>query len=91
VDLSAGTSTTALSGELDDEDEAFTSSAAPAAVVGGHTYRLSIDTVTAQSTAAFSLLSGTASLRFVEPVANGRARVRSPTGSSSRCSAGPAT
>jgi hypothetical protein len=64
ADLSAGTSTTALSGELDSEDKAFAVASAPVAVVGGHTYRLSIDTTTAQGTAALSLLSGTTSLRF---------------------------
>lgn len=64
ADLSKGTSTTALSGELDDADEAFTPDAAPVAVVGGHTYRLSIETETAQSTLALSLLSGTTNLRF---------------------------
>jgi hypothetical protein len=64
ADLSVGTSTTALSGELDGEDKAFAGASAPVAVVGGHTYRLSIDSTTAQSTAAVSLLSGTSSLRF---------------------------
>ncbi len=64
TDLSSGKSTTALSGELAEEDEAFAASSAPVAVVGGHTYRLSIETVTAQSTLALSLLSGTATLRF---------------------------
>lgn len=44
ADLSAGTSTRALSGELDGEDNAFAAAGAPVAVVGGHTYRLSIDT-----------------------------------------------
>jgi hypothetical protein len=63
-DLTTGTSTTALSGELDEEDEAFAGASAPVAVVGGHTYRLSIETVTAQSALALSLLSGTAIVRF---------------------------
>jgi hypothetical protein len=63
-DLTTGTSTTALSGELDEEDEAFAGASAPVAVVGGHTYRLSIETVIAQSTLALSTLSGTTSLRF---------------------------
>jgi hypothetical protein len=63
-DLTTGTSTTALSGELNEEDEAFAGASAPVAVVGGHTYRLSIGTVTAQSTLALSTLSGTTSLRF---------------------------
>jgi hypothetical protein len=64
TDLTTGTSTAALGGELEEEDEAFASTSAPVAVVGGHTYRLSIETVTAQSTLALSLLSGTAIVRF---------------------------
>ncbi len=64
ADLTSGTSTTALSGELNEEDKAFAGASAPVAVVGGHTYRLSIETVTAQSTVALSLLSGTAIVRF---------------------------
>lgn len=64
LDLSTGNSTTALSGELGEEDEAFSGASAPVAVVGGHTYRLSIEAVTAQSTLALSTLSGTTSLRF---------------------------
>lgn len=63
-DLTTGTSTTALSGELGEEDEAFSGANAPVAVVGGHTYRLSIEAVTAQSALALSTLSGTTSLRF---------------------------
>jgi hypothetical protein len=63
-DLTTGTSTTALTGELEGEDEDFTTSSAPLAVVGGHRYSLTIDTETAQSALALSLLSGTASLRF---------------------------
>lgn len=63
-DLTTGASTTALSGELGEEDEAFAAAGAPVAVVGGHTYRLSIEAVTAQSTLALSTLSGTTSLRF---------------------------
>lgn len=64
ADLSTGTSTTALSGDLDGEDKAFAGASAPVAVVGGHTYRLSIEAVTAQSTLALSLLSGTTTVRF---------------------------
>jgi hypothetical protein len=63
-DLTTGTSTAALSGELNEEDEAFAGASAPVAVIGGHTYRLSIEAVTAQSTLALSTLSGTTSLRF---------------------------
>lgn len=64
-DLTSGTSTTILSEELDEEDEAFAAAgAAPAAVLGGHTYRLQIAAETVQSALALSLLSGTANLRF---------------------------
>lgn len=62
-DLTTGKSVTALSGEVAGESP-FTADAAPVAVVGGHKYRLSIDAVTAQSTVALSLLSGTSNLRF---------------------------
>lgn len=62
-DLSTGKSTTALSGELEGESP-FAADSAPVAVVGGHKYRLSIEAITAQSTLAFSLLSGTTNLRF---------------------------
>lgn len=61
-DLSTGKSVTALSGEIEGEAP-FTADAAPVAVVGGHKYRLSIEAVTAQSTVALSLLSGTSNLR----------------------------
>jgi hypothetical protein len=64
ADLSSGTSTTVLTQKVDGEDKAFASASAPAAVVGGHAYRLSIESVTAQSTLALSALSGTTSLRF---------------------------
>jgi hypothetical protein len=63
-DLSSGTSIAVLTQKVDGEDKAFAPAAAPAAVVGGHTYRLSIEAVTAQSTLALSALSGTTSLRF---------------------------
>ncbi|HEX6688518.1 MAG TPA: hypothetical protein VF085_07620 [Solirubrobacterales bacterium] len=63
ADISAGRSTVALSGELAGMTP-FGSDAAPVAVVAGHTYRLSIEAVTAQSTLALSLLSGTTNLRF---------------------------
>jgi len=63
-DLTTGAATVPLSGELDGEDMAFTADSAPAAVIGGHTYRLTIDTETVQSTLALSLLSGTTILRF---------------------------
>ncbi|MET0307041.1 MAG: hypothetical protein ABW196_12560 [Solirubrobacterales bacterium] len=62
-DLTTGKSTEALSGELEG-DTPFSAESAPVAVVGGHKYRLSIEAVTAQSTLALSLLSGTSNLRF---------------------------
>jgi hypothetical protein len=64
ADLSSGTSTAVLSQKVDGEDKAFAPAGAPVAVVGGHTYRLSIEAVTAQSTLALSALTGTTSLRF---------------------------
>lgn len=64
VDLTSGTSTAVLSQKVDGEDKAFAPAGAPAAVVGGHTYRLSIEAVTAQGTLALSALTGTTSLRF---------------------------
>jgi hypothetical protein len=64
ADLTSGTSTAALSGEASEGEEAFETDSAPVAVVGGHQYRLSIEAVTAQSTLALSLASGTTSLRF---------------------------
>jgi hypothetical protein len=65
ADLTTGASTTVLSEELGEGDEAFAAAdAAPAAVVGGHAYRLSIDTETVQGTLALSVLTGTATLGF---------------------------
>ncbi len=64
ADLSTGTSTTAFSGKLAEGDEAFASSEASVAVVGGHAYRLSIESTIAQSRVALSALNGTTSLRF---------------------------
>ncbi len=64
ADLSTDTSTTALSGELGEEDEAFAPSHASVAVVGGHTYRLSIESTIVQSTASLAVLNGTTSLNF---------------------------
>jgi hypothetical protein len=63
-DLSAGTATTLLSEEVGKADSAFAARAASAGVVGGHTYQLSIEGTTAQSTIALSLISGTTNLRF---------------------------
>lgn len=64
LDLTTGTSTTPLSEELGEEDEAFATTSAPVALVGGHAYRLAIDTEIAQSTLALSLASGTTSLHL---------------------------
>jgi hypothetical protein len=63
-DLSAGTAATLLSEEVAKADGNFAPRAANASVVGGHTYQLSIEGTTAQSTVALSLLSGTTNLRF---------------------------
>jgi hypothetical protein len=64
ADLSSKTSATVLTQKVDGGDKAFAPASAPVAVVGGHTYRLSIEAVTAQSSLALSALSGTTSLRF---------------------------
>jgi hypothetical protein len=63
-DLTTGTSTTPLSEQLTKADSAFATRSGSASVVSGHTYQLSIESVTAQSTLALSLLSGTTALRF---------------------------
>lgn len=64
ADLTTGTSTTALSGELGEGDETFAPSQSSVAVVGGHAYRLSIESTIVQSTASLSALNGTTSLNF---------------------------
>jgi hypothetical protein len=61
TDLTDGTSATVLSEEID-KAGGFARSAAPAAVVGGHRYRVSIAVEIVQSAVALSLLSGTTSL-----------------------------
>lgn len=63
-DLSVGTSATVLSETVGEADSAFAPRSAAASVVSGHTYQLSIEGSTAQSTAALSLISGTTNLRF---------------------------
>jgi hypothetical protein len=63
-DLTAGTSSTPLSEQLTKADTTFANRAGSASVVSGHTYQLSIESVTAQSTLALSLLNGTTALRF---------------------------
>jgi hypothetical protein len=64
LDLTAGTSATPLSEQVTKADTAFATRSGAASVVSGHTYQLSIESVTAQSTLALSLLSGTTALRF---------------------------
>ncbi len=63
-DLTAGTSSQPLSEKLSKSDTTFATRSGSASVVSGHTYQLSIESVTAQSTVALSLLSGTTALRF---------------------------
>jgi hypothetical protein len=63
-DLSTGTSAAVLNETLGGADTTFASRAAAASVVGGHSYQLSIEGATAQSTLALSLLNGTTDLRF---------------------------
>lgn len=63
-DLTAGTSSAPLSEQLTKADTAFATRAGSASVVSGHTYQLSVESVTAQSALALSLLSGTTALRF---------------------------
>lgn len=63
TDLTDDTSTVVLSEEIE-EAEGFERAAAPAAVVGGHRYRIAIAVEIVQSTVALSLLSGTTSLGF---------------------------
>jgi hypothetical protein len=63
-DLTAGSNATPLSEEVSKEDAVFATRSAPASVVGGHTYQISIEATTAQSILAVSLLSGTTALRF---------------------------
>lgn len=64
TDLTTGTSTAVLSGQLAEGDEEFETTAAPVAMVGGHRYQLSIAVEIAQSTAALSLLSGSTRLNL---------------------------
>jgi len=63
-DLTSGTSTTPLTEVLTKDDTTFATRSGAASVVSGHTYQLSIESVTAQSILALSLLSGTTALRF---------------------------
>lgn len=63
-DLSAGTSAALLSEEVGKEDTTFAPRSAAASIVSGHTYQLSIEATTAQSTLALSLLNGVTNLRF---------------------------
>lgn len=63
-DLTAGTSTTPLTEELGEEDSTFATHSAPASIVGGHTYQLSIESVTAQGGLSLAPLGGTSAVRF---------------------------
>lgn len=64
ADLTTGTSSVVLSEALGKEAAFGAAGAAPAAVVGGHTYRLSVAAETVQSTLAVSALTGTATVGF---------------------------
>jgi hypothetical protein len=78
ADLTTGTSAVLLSEQLAEGDEEFATASAPAAVVGGHRYQLSIGAEIAQSAVALSLLSGTTKLSLdnvgivVESSGNGK-------------------
>ena len=63
-DLTTGTTATLLSEGLTGADTTFATRSAPAAVIGGHSYRLTLEGVTAQSTLSLSVLSGTTAIRF---------------------------
>jgi hypothetical protein len=62
-DLTTGGSGS-LSGELSSTDTTFTTNSAALNVTGGHRYQISIETTTAQSVVALSLLTSTATVRF---------------------------
>jgi hypothetical protein len=63
-DLTTGTSSKPLTEEVTKADTTFATRSASASVVSGHTYQLSIESVTAQSAVSLSVLSGTTALRF---------------------------
>jgi hypothetical protein len=63
-DLTAGTDATLTSEELTKVNSTFAPHSAPASVVSGHTYQLTISTTTAQSNLSLSLLSGTSAVHF---------------------------
>lgn len=63
-DLTSGATSTPLSEELSKTDGTFATRSGAANVIGGHTYQLSIEATTAQSTLAVSPLSGTTAVRF---------------------------
>jgi hypothetical protein len=63
-DLTSGVNATPLTETLTGADTTFATRSGSANVVSGHTYQLSIQSVTAQSVLALSLLSGTTALRF---------------------------
>lgn len=63
-DLGTGTSQVLLTEGLGPTDSAFVTENAPAAVIGGHTYELSLEGTTGQGALALSLFSGTSAIRF---------------------------
>jgi len=63
-DLTAGTSSKPLTEELTKEDSTFATRSAPVSIVSGHEYQMSIESVTAQSAVAASVVTGTAAARF---------------------------
>jgi len=80
ADLTAGTSAVLHSEQLAEGDEEFATASAPAALVGGHRYQLSIAAEIAQSTVALSVLNGTTKLSLdnvgivVESAVDGKGR-----------------
>lgn len=63
VDETAGTSASILTDVLTEDDADFAAATAPAAVVGGHTYRLSLTTTTS-ATLSLSVLAADSQTRF---------------------------
>jgi hypothetical protein len=63
-DLTDGTEAVLMNERIDGSDGAFASRGAPAAVTGGHSYRLAIEATTGQGILALSVLSGTTAARF---------------------------
>lgn len=63
-DLSTGAEATVVSEEVGKESSAFVTQSAPATLTGGHTYQLSIQGTTVQSTLSLSPTNGTTNLYF---------------------------